>query len=153
MALPNIFDQQTCHQLISRIQKLTPVTQPQWGKMSVSQMLAHCNVSYEYVYEPGKYKPAPAFMKFILKLFVKNTVVSEKPYKHDSQTAPDFKINTDKNFEEERSRLINFIEKTASLGPAHFDGKESHSFGKLSATEWNNMFFKHLDHHFRQFGV
>jgi hypothetical protein len=74
MALPNIFDQQTCHQLISRIQKLTPVTQPQWGKMSVSQMLAHCNVSYEYVYEPGKYKPAPAFMKYILKLFVKSRI-------------------------------------------------------------------------------
>lgn len=153
MALPNIFDQQVCSQLISRIQKLTPVTQPQWGKMSVSQMLAHCNVSYEYVYETGKYKPTPALMKSMLKLFVKNAVVSEKPYKHDSQTAPDFKITTDKNFEEERNRLINFIEKTSSLGAAYFDGKESHSFGNLSATEWNNMFYKHLDHHFRQFGV
>lgn len=153
MALPSIFDQQVCSQLIGRIQKLTPVSQPQWGKMSVSQMLAHCNVSYEYVYEPEKYKPAPAIMKFILKLFVKNSVVSEKPYKHDSQTAPDFKITSDKNFEEERNRLINFIEKTTLLGAAHFNGKQSHSFGKLSATEWNNMFYKHLDHHFRQFCV
>ena len=97
MPLPNIFDQQVNNQLITRINKLTPSSKPQWGKMSVSQMLAHCNVSYEYVYEPEKYKPASAFMKFILNLFVKNTVVSEKPYKHDSQTAPDFKITTEKN--------------------------------------------------------
>jgi hypothetical protein len=153
MALPNIFEKSVTNQLINRINQLSKNSVPKWGKMTVSQMLAHCNVSYEYVYEPEKYKPAPAFMKFILKLFVKNTVVSEKPYKHDSQTAPDFKITMDKNFEEERNRLINFIEKTSSLGAAYFDGKESHSFGNLSATEWNNMFYKHLDHHFRQFGV
>jgi Protein of unknown function (DUF1569) len=153
MPLPNIFDNEVSQQLISRIKKLTSGTQPKWGKMTVSQMLAHCNVSYEYVYEPEKYKPAPAFMKFILKLFVKNTVVSEKPYKHDSQTAPDFKITNDKNFQEEQARLINFIEKTFALGSSFFEGRESHSFGKLTATEWSNMFYKHLDHHLTQFGV
>lgn len=153
MPLPNIFDKEVSLQLISRIQKLTSGTQPKWGKMSVSQMLAHCNVSYEYVYEPEKYKPVPVIMKFIIKLFVKKSVVSEKPYKHNSQTAPDFKITSDKNFAEEQTRLINFIEKTSSNGVAYFNGKESHSFGKLTAIEWNNMFYKHLDHHLSQFGV
>ena len=33
------------------------------------------------------------------------------------------------------------------------DGKESFSFGKLKAQEWNNMFAKHLNHHLEQFGV
>ncbi|MCJ8164098.1 hypothetical protein MKJ04_04535 [Pontibacter sp. E15-1] len=31
--------------------------------------------------------------------------------------------------------------------------QESHSFGRLSSQEWNNMFYKHLDHHLSQFGV
>jgi hypothetical protein len=92
-------------------------------------------------------------MKLVLKWFVKNAVVSEKPYKQSSPTGPDFKITSDKNFEEEQSRLINFLRKTQSLGSAHFEGKTSHSFGVLSATEWNNMFYKHVDHHLRQFGV
>ena len=35
----------------------------------------------------------------------------------------------------------------------YFDGKESHSFGPLNKTEWNNMFYKHADHHLTQFGV
>jgi hypothetical protein len=152
MPLPNIFDKEVSHILIKRIQKITSGAQPKWGKMSVSQMLAHCNVSYEYVYDPGKYKPTSGFMKLIMKLFVKSAVVSEKPYKQNSPTGPDFKVSDHNNFDQEKERLIGFIEKTSSLGATYFEGKESHSFGKLTATEWNNMFYKHLDHHLRQFG-
>jgi len=153
MALPNIYDPSVSSQLIGRIKKLTPESLPIWGKMNVSQMLAHCNVSYEYVYERGKYKPAPGFMKLIMKLFVKNAVVSEKPYKQNSPTGPDFKVSGTQNFEKEKERLIGFIEKTSTLGPPYFENKESHSFGKLTAKEWSNMFYKHLDHHLKQFGV
>jgi hypothetical protein len=39
------------------------------------------------------------------------------------------------------------------MDAAHFEGKESNSFGALNSTEWNNMLFKHLDHHLNQFGV
>ncbi len=153
MAFPNIFEKEVTAQLISRISSLTPESKPLWGKMSVNQMLAHCNVSYAYVYEPEKFKPTPFVLKFFLKLFVKSTVVGEKPYQKSSQTAPDFIIKEEKNFEEEKSRLIAFMEKTQSLGSSYFDGKESHSFGKLTASEWNNLFYKHLDHHLGQFGV
>ncbi len=148
----NIFNQSEVNQIIERINKLTPQTQPKWGKMDVSKMLAHCNVTYEMAYENIHPKPN-AFVKFILNLIVKNTVVNEKEYKHNSQTAPQFIIKRDKNFEVEKSRLINYINKTVALGETHFEGKESHSFGNLNKTEWNNMFAKHLDHHLRQFGV
>jgi hypothetical protein len=39
------------------------------------------------------------------------------------------------------------------LGEGYFNGLTSNSFGKLSTIEWNNLFYKHLDHHLRQFGV
>jgi hypothetical protein len=151
MSLPNIFDFAVCEQICQRITRLTPHSKPLWGTMSASQMLAHCNVTYEYVYEPDKYKPAGGIMKLIIKWFVKKQVVSETPYKQSSPTGPDFKITTDKNFEEEQSRLIGFLHRTQLLGAKHFEGKVSHSFGPLSATEWNNMFYKHIDHHLRQF--
>jgi hypothetical protein len=89
----------------------------------------------------------------MLKLFVKSTVTNEVMYKHNSRTAPAFIIKVDKNFEAEKTRLINYINKTQHLGETYFDQKESHSFGKLSTTEWNNMFLKHLEHHLTQFGV
>ena len=152
MALPNIFSKAVSDATIRRINTLQPGTRPVWGKMSADQMLAHCCVTYEMVYENKHPKPG-AFMQFILKTLVKNTVVSEKPYKHNSRTAPAFLITDHKNFEEEKKRLVNYISKTQEFGEAWFTNKASHSFGKLSIPEWNNMFYKHLDHHLRQFGV
>ncbi|TDW51330.1 uncharacterized protein DUF1569 [Flavobacterium sp. 270] len=148
----NIFLKEDCQTIINRINQLKPDSVALWGKMSVSQMLAHCSVSYEMVYEDIHKKPN-GFMKLILKSFVKNKVVSDKPYPRNNPTAPQFIIKDDRNFAIEKSRLINYIIKTQELGVNEFEGKESHSFGKLTAIEWNNMFAKHLDHHLSQFGV
>lgn len=150
--MKSVFKQADTAEIINRINQLKPDSERHWGKMTVAQMLAHCNVSYEMVYE-NKHPRPNAFMKFILKNLVKNKVVNEKPYPHNNRTAPQFIIKEDKNFEQEKARLINYIKKTQQLGEAHFDGKESHSFGALSKAEWNNMFYKHLDHHLTQFGV
>tara|TARA_R110002124_G_scaffold116078_7_gene272310 strand:- start:419 stop:877 length:459 start_codon:yes stop_codon:yes gene_type:complete len=152
MPYPDIFSKEVTEKLIERIQNLNSSSQPQWGKMNVAQMLAHCSVTYQYIYE-DTFKQPNFFMKFILKSFVKNIVVGEKPYPKNSRTAPDFLITDERNFNVEKSRLIDFLKTTQSLGAAHFDGRESHSFGKLSKNEWNSMFYKHLDHHFVQFGV
>lgn len=146
--MKNIFLPEVTQEIIERINKLKPTSIPQWGKMSVSKMLAHCNVTYEMLYEDTHKKPN-ALMKLILKLFVKTAVVNEKPYKRNSPTAPAFIINDDKDFEKEKQRLINYLQKTQAMGETAFEGKESHSFGKLTTTEWNNMFYKHLDHHLR----
>ncbi|WP_336691291.1 MULTISPECIES: DUF1569 domain-containing protein [unclassified Chryseobacterium] len=151
--MENVFDAKDAQNYIDRINNLTPETKGLWGKMSVDQMLAHCNVSYEMVYEPEKHKKPEAIAKFILKSFVKSKVVGEKAYPQNGPTAPQFIISDHKNFEEEKKRLIGFIQKTQQLGTSAFDGKESFSFGKLKAQEWNNMFAKHLNHHLAQFGV
>jgi hypothetical protein len=150
--MPSVFNPADISLLTNRLNKLSPTSTALWGKMSVAQMLAHCNVSYEMVYTDKHPKPN-AFMKFILKMIVKNKVVSEVPYKHSEQTAPAFIIKDDKDFAAEKTRLVDHINKTLELGESYFDGKKSHSFGILTVAEWNNMLYKHLDHHLRQFGV
>ncbi len=150
--MKNIFDSKVSSEVIARINQLTPETQPKWGKMSVGQMLAHCCVTYEMVYD-GNHKKPNGFVRFMLKLFVKGAVLSDKPYKHNSPTGGGFKITDPRDFEVEKKRLIAYINKTQQLGQAHFEGKESLSFGKLSKEEWNMMFYKHLDHHLSQFGA
>ena len=148
----NIFKQETISQITDRINNLNSNSQANWGKMTIAQMLAHCNVTYEMVYT-DKHKKPNAFLKFILKKLVKNKVVSDKPYQKNGKTAPQFIIKDEKNFSKEKQRLIDYLEKTKTLGENHFDGKESQSFGSLSINEWNNMFYKHLDHHLNQFGA
>ncbi|MBS7253726.1 DUF1569 domain-containing protein [Flavobacterium branchiicola] len=150
--MQNIFQKKDCDQFIDRINHLKSDSQGLWGKMSVDQMLAHCNVSYEMVYDDIHPKPN-VFLKFILKTLVKNKVVSDKPYPQNNNTAPQFIIKGNRDFEVEKKRLIAYINKTQELGKIEFEGKSSHSFGNLTSQEWNNMFAKHLDHHLSQFGV
>ncbi|WP_316632511.1 DUF1569 domain-containing protein [uncultured Flavobacterium sp.] len=150
--MKNIFDKEVCNDFINRIDKLSPDSEGLWGKMNVSQMLAHCNVSYEMVYDNIHPKPN-ALMRFILKSLVKNKVVDDKSYARNNGTAPQFIIKGDRNFDIEKKRLVAYINKTQELGEREFEGKESLSFGKLTSKEWNNMFSKHLEHHLSQFGV
>ncbi|MBP7415454.1 MAG: DUF1569 domain-containing protein [Pyrinomonadaceae bacterium] len=153
MPYPNIFTKEVSNGIIERINTLTPESQRQWGKMSVDQMLAHCNVAYECIYEPDKH-PKPKFpMSLILKYIVAPMVVGEKPPKKNSPTGPQFIIAGVREFERERTRLIEYINRTTELGEAHFDGKESHSFGVLNKKQWSNMLYKHIDHHLTQFGA
>jgi len=150
--MKSIFNKIEIENFIDRLNQLKPDSQPLWGKMSAVQMLAHCNVTYEMLYEDKH--PKPGFlMKLMLKAFVKNSVVNEKMYPKNSRTAPQFIISDHRNFENEKLRLINFMKRTQEEGSESFEGKESHSFGKLTSQEWNNMMVKHLEHHFGQFGI
>ena len=152
MTWTNLFEEDGAKTAIARINNLTPETQPQWGKMNVSQTLAHCSVTYELVYTDKHPKPK-GLQKFLIKLFAKKIVTGPKPYRKNTRTAPMFVISDERDFEKERQRLIEYIEKTQQLGGAHFDNKESHAFGNLTTKEWNTLFSKHLDHHLTQFGV
>jgi len=150
--MKNIFNQAVVTETINRIERLTPESKPHWGKMPVNTMLAHCNVAYELVFEDKHPKPN-VIMKFILKSFIKDLVVNEKPFKKSSMTSPAFIIKDERMFEKEKTRLIDHLTKTQLLGESYFDKKESHSFGILTKDEWNNMFYKHIDHHLSQFGA
>ena len=150
--MKNVFNPPDLAELTARIERLKSDTTPQWGKMNVGQMLAHCNVSYEMAFEHKHPRPNP-LVRFLLKLFVKNQVVGPKPYPRNGRTAPAFVVADQRDFEHEKQRLLGYLHQTQQLGEAHFAGRESHSFGPLSASEWNTMFYKHLDHHLNQFGV
>lgn len=150
--MKNIFQQEVTEEVINRISELNENTVPQWGTMNAAQMLAHCNVTYEMVYTDKHTKPN-AFVKFMLKLLVKPAVVGEKNYPKNGKTAPQFIIKGNRDFKKEKKRLIEYINKTKNLGTTHFEGLESHSFGPLTSMQWNNMFYKHLEHHFTQFGI
>ena len=152
ITMKNVFSLEVKEELINRINQLSEKSVAQWGSMEAGQMLAHCCVPYEMVYTSIHPKPN-AFVRLMLKTFVKKTVVGDKPYPKNSKTAPQFLITEKKEIEKEKKRLIEFILKTQGLGESYFDGKVSPSFGKLSGKEWNTLFYKHVDHHLNQFGV
>ena len=151
--MQNVFDAQGAQEYINRINNLTPETQRKWGKMSVDQVLAHLNVAYDLTFTPEKF-PKPSFIaKFLLSRFVKPKITNEIPYKQSLPTSPAFIIADERNYEEEKAKLIGNIQRVQQLGREAFEGKENINFGKMTAQGWNNMFAKHLNHHLEQFGV
>ena len=121
--------------------------------MSVDQVLAHLNVAYDLTFTPEKF-PKPSFIaKFLLSKFVKPKITNEIPYKQSLPTSPAFIIADERNYEEEKAKLIGNIQRVQQLGREAFEGKENINFGKMTAQGWNNMFAKHLNHHLDQFGV
>lgn len=152
MAIQNTFEQSSYENNLERLEKLNPESKPLWGKMNIAQMLAHLNVAYNITYNKSLPK-AKGFKKFFMKLVVKKIVTGEKPFSKNGRTAPEFLITDKKEFTKEKETLIKYITDTFNKGEKYFDRKENISFGKLTAKEWSNLFQKHLNHHFEQFGV
>ncbi|MFY0672336.1 MAG: DUF1569 domain-containing protein [Bacteroidia bacterium] len=150
--MKDLFSIEVTAETIHRIEQLKSNSQPLWGKMNAAQMLAHCCVSFEMVYT-NKFPKPGAIKKFFLRLIVKNSVTNEQPYPKSSRTAPEFLVAEKQDFNRQQERLIAFIKKVQNEGRKAHEGKEYPNFGKLSANEWNNLYYKHLDHHLTQFGV
>ena len=152
MKTENIFSQVTAEKFTARINNLSAITQQQWGKMDVSQMMAHCNVSYDMAFDEN-YKKSNGFIRFILKNLVKKGLVNENPLKKNSSTATEMIIKTPKNFESEKNKLVENVHNLVKKGENYFDMKDHPGFGVMTKQEWNNFYYKHLDHHLTQFGV
>lgn len=153
---PNIFDRAVSDELIARVQRIEPDSVPKWGVMNAAQMMAHCSKIYDTLFDAEyrrRYPPHTGVMRFLLRTFVKPMVVGPKPYKTNTRTAPSYVVADARDLGLERSKLVEYINKVQGLGAAHFEGKLSYSFGPLTAAEWSVLFYKHLDHHLRQFGV
>ena len=61
--MKNVFNATDVDGIIERVNSLIPSTKGLWGKMNVAQMLAHCNVTYEFVYD-NNHPPNGAVKKF-----------------------------------------------------------------------------------------
>lgn len=83
--------------------------------MNAAQMLAHLSIPYDIAYGK-KESNTLSFGKLMLKLFVKNVVVGDKPYSKNSRTSPDFIVADERDFETEKGRLIANIKETAGKG-------------------------------------
>jgi hypothetical protein len=91
-------------------------------------------------------------MRIILKAY-KDSMVNEVPYKQNLPTSPKFIRADSYHFSKVRDRLKELIKTIQEMGAEKLSNTPSLSLGSLSATEWNNLLYKHIDHHLAQFGV
>ena len=148
MEKKSLFDEDVFSAIQARIENLTPETQPEWGSMDVAQMLAHC-AEIQEVLNGKALKGTP----FIVKLFgrlIRRMVLSDKPYPHSSRTHPQY-IKADlEDFYEQKERLQRALDTMVANGPI---ASKHPIFGMMSGEDKGWAMYKHLGHHFTQFGV
>jgi hypothetical protein len=148
----NLFQPERVAEVKSRLATLRPDSRAEWGKMTVTQMVAHCSVGIESATGDRQIKRVP--IGYLLGPLVRGLALGDdKPMKKNSPTARDFIISGERDLDTERSRLTGLIDKFASGGPAKCTTHPHAFFGKLTAEQWAILMYKHLDHHLRQFGV
>lgn len=149
--MKSLFDPRITREIIDRINQLTPATPGLWGKMKVSQMLAHLQPALKIAL--GEHTLKKGLMSFLFGKMAKRQMVNEAPFKKNLPTAPSFVVKDERNFEEEKSRLIDLVVRFSIESKQALETRIHPFFGKLTAEEWNILHWKHLDHHLRQFGV
>lgn len=145
------FDPKVKNEVITRINQLTPQSTGFWGKMNVTQMMAH-NTEVFLVALGKKQLPSGFFEKLKGKL-IKRFVTNSTPYPKNTPTVKSYIVLGEKNFEEEQQKLIRVVEEYFDLGPQQAEKIKHPTMGKLTHVEWSNAVYKHLNHHLVQFGV
>lgn len=149
--MKNIHDPKVLNEFLERIEKLTPGSHRQWGKMNVAQMMAHCATAIESNLGDRPY--SRTFMGRIFGKLAKKSVTNDKPFKPGLPTDPGFVIKDDKNFEAEKQRLISALKRVSASDPEKIAANPHPFFGRMTPGEWNALNYKHMDHHLRQFGA
>ena len=151
MEVKNLFDKPAFSGIVERLNKLTPESQRQWGKMSVNQMLAHCKEAFKV---PLSNQPVPRmFIGRLLGWMAKSKFYNESPWGRNLPTAPSFLIKDERDFNKEKSELLELATRFYEGGSDNIGRYPHPFFGKFTKEQWGKGMWKHLDHHLNQFGV
>jgi len=137
-------------EITNRINTLSNETTPLWGKMDAAQMLHHCQFPLQIALQKDAPKLKP---NFFAKIFFKKSLYNDKPWMKSLPAPKQFKVQSEKNFDEEKTTLLQLIEDFYQ----HKDEREwkyPHPvFGKFTVEQWGQMQYKHLDYHLNQFNT
>jgi hypothetical protein len=147
--MKSLWNQQHFDAIINRVAQLTPDRRPRWGQMTCGQMVVHVTDAF------GMYCGE-------ITVGVKRTPIQYFPLKHaflyllpmpkNVPTARELKLRAPGEWDAEITRLRGALE---SFGAQHArtDWPLHPIFGRMSASAYGVLAYKHTDHHLRQFGV
>ncbi len=146
--MKTIHHAETREELINRILLLDVSAKPNWGKMTVYQMVKHCTMSEELFQGKISFKRL-----FIGRLFGKMALTAllkdAAPMKKNQPTHKDMKITENGDFRSEQLKWIELLKAYSQLSNSAFVHP---FFGSMTKDQIGKYVYKHTDHHLRQFG-
>ena len=137
----------------ARLARLTPDTPRVWGSMTANEMLCHLADSFRSMLgeRSASKAPASAPQRQLVRLVALHTPL---PWPKGVPTRPEVNPH-DKGtkpavFESDRAAVRELMHRFARPDSVY---SEHPMFGALSRREWMIWGYRHIDHHFRQFGI
>jgi hypothetical protein len=150
--MKNLFEVARVEEVKGRMAQLRPDSQRLWGKMNPAQAMAHCSAAIGMAV--GETRPPRILIGRLLgPLAKKSVIVNGTPMRRNSMTEKSVLVTDERDFEVERQRLRESIDRFAAGGPGICTKHPHFFFGPLTPVEWAALMYQHLDHHLRQFGV
>ncbi len=147
--MKSIFDDKVYNEIVLRVNNLNTNSKGQWGKMTIAQMVWHCQIPLKVAI---KNKKTNKKGNLLIRWFFKKSLYNDKPWRKNLPTSSFAKAKEDKDFNTEFETLQKLIHEIYNVR----DRKEWNPhplFGTFTPQQWGQMQYKHLDHHLRQFGV
>jgi hypothetical protein len=147
--MATIWDADAVSGIRSRLDNLTPQHKPRWGRMNAAQMQVHVRQQIECALGQLELKPMTGVFRMPLMPYL---IIHWLPWPKGAQTAPELVDPVTGDWDQERAALLDALEQLVASGPG---GRfaEHPMFGVLKGREWGVLVWRHLDHHFRQFGI
>ena len=149
--MKTLYQPEVAEEVISRVDKLQPAAERQWGKMDVAQMMAHCSAGMDMA--SGRLNIPRVFIGRLLAPFVKPIFTNEKPFSRNNPTSNKLVVADQRDFLREQEQLKLKVRQFHEGGEARCTRHPHPFFGELTPQEWGRGMYKHLDHHLRQFGA
>lgn len=146
----SIWQDEARNELLGRLGRLTADTPARWGKFNCPAMMAHVNDALRMPLG----EVTPAVRKVPIRFFpLKQLIIYYLPFPKGVPTAPALLARCDAAvFEDEVQTFRQLLDRLARRSretswPGH------PAFGAMSRRAWGVLGYRHVDHHFTQFGV
>jgi len=143
--MKSFFEPEVYQELQQRLEKINADSQPQWGKMDAN----HCQAPLKIAVNKSDVKLKS---NWLIKVLFKKMMYSPKPFKKNAPTPPQFRSNGEFDFQNEKEGLQQWMNELWE--DRDNKNRVDHPvFGNFTEEQWGIMQWKHLNHHFEQFGV
>lgn len=149
--MKTLFEESTLQELQGRLARLSAASERLWGKMNAAQMLAHCADWMELA--AGKTSPPRSWMGYMFGGLAKRNLLGDSPIRRNMPTDKALLVRGERDFTAEQQRLAQHMDRFTAGGPEQCTKHPHNFFGPMTPVEWAILAYKHIDHHFRQFGV
>jgi len=154
MAYRSLFQAQVRGDVLAHLDALTPNQRPRWGRLDVQRMFCHLIDALHIGL--GELDAGPVKTGFMSSR-VGQWLVIDSPFPWPKGVAvPEAFFTTvaePNQFEHDRMRLHQTIERFSQGPAASLHWGISPVFGRLSPEQWARLGARHCDHHLKQFGA